>query len=168
MESIGVLQAVPLNPYLDAELSKRFNLFKLWNIPEKSRQEFLASNANSIRAVAGNATEAADGRLIDALPGLEIVSCYSAGVDKVDLVRCRQRGIRVTNAGNLVTSDAADVALALMLAVIRKLPQCDRYLRSRRWSTDGEFQLTSKSGGITWSQIKPTPTSPFISNRFLH
>uniref|UniRef100_A0A7C8YR64 Uncharacterized protein n=1 Tax=Opuntia streptacantha TaxID=393608 RepID=A0A7C8YR64_OPUST len=144
MESIGVLLACPMNPYLEDQLNNRFNLFRFWNFPD--RAQFLSENAPAIRAVVGNASAGADAALIDALPRLEIVASFSVGLDKIDLDKCRERGIRVTNTPDVLTDDVADLAIGLMLAVCRRIPQCDRYVRAGLWKK-GDFRLTTRFSG---------------------
>lgn len=140
MESIGVLVTCPLNTYLEQELDKRFNLFKFWQFPQ--RTQFLAEHCNSIRAVVGNASAGADASLIDALTKLEIVSSFSVGLDKIDLKKCKEKGIRVTNTPDVLTEDVADLAIGLILAVLRRLCESDRYARSGKWKND--FKWTTK------------------------
>ncbi|KAK4479616.1 hypothetical protein RD792_015142 [Penstemon davidsonii] len=144
MESIGVLMMCPMNNYLEQELDKRFNLFRYWTQPRQS--EFLIQHAESIRAVVGNASAGASAELIDALPKLEIVSSYSVGLDKIDLIKCKEKGIRVTNTPDVLTDDVADLAIGLMLAVLRRISECDRYVRSGAWK-HGDFKLTTKFSG---------------------
>ncbi|KAK4361900.1 hypothetical protein RND71_017141 [Anisodus tanguticus] len=144
MESIGVLMACPMSSYLEQELDKRFKLFRFWSFPQKN--EFLNQNANSIRAVVGNAFAGADTELIDSLPKLEIISSFSVGLDKIDLNKCKEKGIRVTNTPDVLTEDVADLALGLMLAVLRRICECDRYVRKGLWKS-GDFKLTSKFSG---------------------
>jgi hydroxypyruvate reductase 2 len=141
MESIGVLMLCPMNPYLEQELQRRFNLFRLWTVPQKP--QFIKDHSASIGAVVGNASAGADAELIDALPGLEIVSSFSVGVDKIDLNKCKEKGIRVTNTPDVLTEDVADLAIGLMLAVLRRLCECDRYVRSGKWKK-GDYRLTTK------------------------
>ncbi|KAH9665959.1 glyoxylate/hydroxypyruvate reductase A HPR2 [Citrus sinensis] len=62
----------------------------------------------------------ADAELIDSLPKLEIVATCSAGLDKIDLVKCKEKGIQVTNTPDVLTDDVADAAIGLMLAVLRR------------------------------------------------
>ncbi|KAL0441523.1 UNVERIFIED_CONTAM: Hydroxyphenylpyruvate reductase [Sesamum radiatum] len=144
MEAIGVLMMCPMNNYLEEELDKRFNLFRYWKQPRPS--EFLTQHAQTIRAVVGNATAGADAKLIDALPKLEIVSSFSVGLDKIDLTKCKEKGIRVTNTPDVLTDDVADLAIGLMLAVLRRICECDKYVRRGEWKF-GDFKLTSKFSG---------------------
>ncbi|KAE8736125.1 putative glycerate dehydrogenase [Hibiscus syriacus] len=144
MDSIGVLMACPMNSYLEQQLDKRFKLFRFWTVPDKS--SFLNSNKDSIQAVAGNATAGADAELIEALPKLEIVANFSVGLDKIDLAKCKEKGIRVTNTPDVLTEDVADLAIGLMLAVLRKLCESDRYVRSGKWKK-GDYMLTTKFTG---------------------
>uniref|UniRef100_A0A7N2R4I9 glyoxylate reductase (NADP(+)) n=3 Tax=Quercus lobata TaxID=97700 RepID=A0A7N2R4I9_QUELO len=146
MESIGVLMPIPMNSYLEQELQKRYNLFKLWTAPQKP--QFIKEHADSIRAVVGNASAGADAELIEALPRLEIVSSFSVGVDKIDLAKCREKGIRVTNTPDVLTEDVADLAIGLILAVLRRLCESDRYVRSGKWKK-GDYKLTTKFSGKT-------------------
>lgn len=141
MESIGVLLACPMNTYLEQQLEKRYNLFKFWDFPD--RAQFLSSHRNSIRAVVGNAAAGADADLIEILPKLEIVASFSVGLDKIDLVKCKEKGIRVTNTPDVLTDDVADLAIGLILAVLRRLCECDRYVRSGNWKM-GNYKLTTK------------------------
>ncbi|KAF3524264.1 hypothetical protein F2Q69_00049828 [Brassica cretica] len=144
MESIGVLMMCPMNSYLENELQKRYNLHRFWTCPEKS--VFLETHRNSIRAIVGNASAGADAKLIDDLPKLEIISSFSVGVDKIDLGKCKEKGIRVTNTPEVLTEDVADLAIGLILALLRRLCECDRYVRSGKWKY-GDFQLTTKFSG---------------------
>ncbi|XP_030491779.2 hydroxyphenylpyruvate reductase [Cannabis sativa] len=146
MESIGVLMTCPMSSYLETQLQKRFNLFKLWSYP--SLADFLKENENlnSVKAVVGDTKIGADAQLIDSFPGLEIVSTYSVGLDKIDLRKCQQKGIRVTNTPDVLTDDVADLAIGLILAVLRRLCVCDGFLRNGSWKK-GDFPLTTKFSG---------------------
>lgn len=146
MEAVGVLMACPMLPYLEQELERRYNLFKYWNVTNKA--EFLKENSASIRAVVGNATAGADAQLIDALPRLEIVACFSVGLDKVDLGKCKEKGIRVSNTPDVLTDDVADLAIGLMLTTLRRICESDQYVRSGLWKR-GDFKLTTKFSGKT-------------------
>ena len=141
MDSITVLMTSPMSDYLENQLKDRFNLVKLWTYSSKT--DFFKHNSHSIRAVVGNTKIGADAELIDSLPELEIVSSYSVGLDKIDLRKCQEKGIRVTNTPDVLTDDVADVAMGLMLAVTRRVCECDRFVRRGLWPK-GDFRLTNK------------------------
>lgn len=64
---------------------------------------------------------------------LLLIANYGTGVDHIDLVCSRQRGITVTNTPDVLTEDTADMTLALMLAVPRRVAEGERALRSEAW-----------------------------------
>ncbi|KAI9160049.1 hypothetical protein LWI28_004577 [Acer negundo] len=144
MESIGVLMTYPKNTYLEQELEKRFNLFKFWTVSDKT--QFLNEHRDIIRAVVANPIVGADTVLIESLPKLEIVATCSVGLDKIDLPKCIEKGIRVTNTPDVLTDEVADLAIGLILAVLRRLCDCDRHVRSGKWK-EGDYQLTTKFTG---------------------
>ena len=73
------------------------------------------------------------GMLAQAGERLKLIANYGAGVDHVDVATARQRGILVSNTPGVMTDDTADMAIALMLAVIRKLPEGLRVMAEGRW-----------------------------------
>jgi len=82
-------------------------------------------------------------KLIEALPKLEIISSYSVGVDMIDLNKCKEKGIRVTNTPDVLTDDVADLAIGLILTLLRRISECDRFVRSGNWKR-GDYKLTTK------------------------
>ena len=77
-----------------------------------------------------------DDRLLDLLPGLRVVANYGAGYDLVDLEAARRRGAVVTNTPGVTSAATADLAMALLLAVRRRVVAGDRFVRSGRWGSD--------------------------------
>ena len=135
MEKIGVAMTTPMFSYLEEQLEQRFNLFKLWIHPLNS--DYLQQNAKSIRAVVGSTKIGADANLIDTFPALEIVASFSVGLDKIDLPKCREKGIRVTNTPDVLTDDVADAAIGLAIAVSRRICESDRFVKSGSWTKGG-------------------------------
>ena len=64
---------------------------------------------------------------------LRLIANYGSGVDHIDVATARQRGILVTNTPGTVTEDTADMTLALMLAVTRRIPQALAELQAGSW-----------------------------------
>ncbi|KAL6642995.1 hypothetical protein ACP70R_021176 [Stipagrostis hirtigluma subsp. patula] len=148
MESLGVLLLHPMDAYLEQELARRCRLLRFcWDAPPDRRDAFLRAHAGSVRAVVTGGVAGAGAALIDALPRLEIVACFSVGFDRVDLARCRERGVRVTNTPGVLTDDVADLAVGLAIAVLRRIPQADGYVRAGQWKAKGDFTLTTRFSG---------------------
>ncbi|MCC5959687.1 D-glycerate dehydrogenase [Roseinatronobacter sp. S2] len=64
---------------------------------------------------------------------LKLIANFGAGVDHIDVQSARQRGILVSNTPGVLTEDTADMALALMLAVTRKIPQGLQKMQAGTW-----------------------------------
>jgi len=72
--------------------------------------------------------------LAGAGPNLKLIANFGAGVDHIDLAAARERGITVTNTPDVLTEDTADMTMALILAVPRRLAEGERLVRSGKWS----------------------------------
>ena len=64
---------------------------------------------------------------------LRLIASFGTGVDHLDLKSARQRGITITNTPGVLTEDTADMTMALMLAVPRRLTEGERLVRSGNW-----------------------------------
>jgi glyoxylate reductase len=74
------------------------------------------------------------GVLANASENLRLIANYGAGVDHIDLASARQRAILVTNTPDVLTEDTADMTMAMMLAVPRRLAEGERLIRSGEWA----------------------------------
>jgi glyoxylate reductase len=77
-----------------------------------------------------------DARTLDLLPALRLVANYGVGYDSIDVDECHRRGIAVTNTPGVLDAAVADLTLALILAVRRRVVEADRYVRGGRWERD--------------------------------
>ncbi|KAL9238651.1 hypothetical protein vseg_013046 [Gypsophila vaccaria] len=100
----------------------------------------------SITAIVCNASHGANAELIDSLPSLEIIASYSVGVDRIDLDKCAERGVRVTNTPDVLTDDVADLGIGLALGVLKKICVGDVFVRCGTWNTR-DFELGTKFSG---------------------
>jgi glyoxylate reductase len=64
---------------------------------------------------------------------LELIAQFGTGVDNIDIEAARERGITVTNTPGVLTEDTADLTLALMLAVPRRIVEGERLVREGKW-----------------------------------
>jgi len=124
---IGPYPAWDLEP-----MTRSYALHRLWEAPD--RAAFLAEHGESIRAIATRGELGANAELIAACPKLELIACYGVGTDAINLGAARERGIRVTNTPDVLTGDVADIAVGLTLALLRRIPAADAYVRSGAWA----------------------------------
>lgn len=82
-------------------------------------------------------------------PQLRLIASFGTGVDHIDLKTARQRGITVTNTPGVLTEDTADMTMALILALPRRLTEGERLVRSGKWSGWGP---TSMLGHRIWGK----------------
>ena len=64
---------------------------------------------------------------------LKLIANYGAGVDHIDVHTARQRGILVSNTPGVVTDDTADMTMALILAVTRRIPEGLAVMQAGKW-----------------------------------
>lgn len=127
-----ILMTGPLMAYAADQLKARYTVHELWKAQDKPA--FLREIAGRVRGIAaGGGHNRVDGVLFDALPKLEIVSSFGVGYDHVDAAEAGKRGLVVTNTPDVLTDEVADLALGLLIATVRQLPQVDRYLREGKW-----------------------------------
>ncbi|AFK55389.1 D-glycerate dehydrogenase [Tistrella mobilis] len=74
------------------------------------------------------------GVLAHAGPQLRLIANFGNGTDHIDLATARQRGITVTNTPDVLTEDTADMTMALILAVARRVPEGERMVRKGEWN----------------------------------
>jgi D-3-phosphoglycerate dehydrogenase len=111
-----------------------------------SREEVLglASGADALL----NTYMPLDRDAIARLQRCHVIARYGIGVDNVDLVAAREAGIVVTNVPDYCTEEVATHALALILALVRRLPQGDALVRIGRWGV-GELGPIARLSELT-------------------
>ncbi len=95
-------------------------------------------------------TDRIDAEVLEAAgPSLKLIASFGTGVDHVDLAAAQRRGIIVTNTPGVLTEDTADMTMALILAVSRRLAEGERLIRSGGWTGWGP---TSMLGHRIWGK----------------
>ena len=72
--------------------------------------------------------------LLDRFPDLRLVANYGVGYDGIDVEACARRGVLVTNTPEALGIATADLTMALVLAVRRRVVEGDRFVREGRWA----------------------------------
>lgn len=78
-------------------------------------------------------TDEMDAEIMDSSKRLKVISNCAVGFDNIDLKAATERGIYITNTPEVLTESVADLTLALILAVARRLVEADQFLRSGKW-----------------------------------
>ncbi|MES2175774.1 MAG: 2-hydroxyacid dehydrogenase [Pseudomonadota bacterium] len=87
-----------------------------------------------------------DPALLEAMPQLGLIACFTVGYDGIDLARARARGIAVTHAGDANAEDVADHAIGLILAHRRQIVVGDQQLRAGAWVASAKTITRSLAG----------------------
>jgi glyoxylate reductase len=87
--------------------------------------------------------------LSQAGPRLRLIASFGTGVDHIDLASARARGVIVTNTPGVLTEDTADMTMALVLAVARRVAEGERLMRSGKWQGWGP---TTMLGHRIWGK----------------
>jgi len=139
-----ILQIAPMQASVTEALHDAYTVHRWWDAPD--RPKLLAAIGPGLRAVATDGHFGIPPQVLAAAPGLEIVASYGVGYDNIDLAACKARGIRVTNTPDVLNDAVAELALGLMLALCRRVPQADAFTRAGRWPSGG-FPLTGELTG---------------------
>jgi lactate dehydrogenase-like 2-hydroxyacid dehydrogenase len=129
----------------EAELVARYETPKLPDGPE--RAQFLADHAADIRVVVTSGPPGVDADTIAALPNLEAIVNFGAGVDAIDLEAAKGRGIGVSNTPDVLNDTVADTAVGLILMTLRRLGAADRFVRAGRWGHE-QFPYARDVSGL--------------------
>lgn len=93
-------------------------------------------------------TETVDEKIIDEAVSCKVVMKYGVGTDNIDKEACARHGIRVESMPGINSDTVAEMALALMLAAGRNIPQSDRSVKAGGWDRPLGVSLIGKTLGI--------------------
>lgn len=123
-----------LPPNVEARMAELFDMvFNIGDVPmdRAALTRAMAQCDVLVPAV----TDHIDADLIEAAPErLQLIASFGSGVDHIDLAAARQKGIIVTNTPGVLTEDTADMTMALILSVPRRLAEGEKLVRSGTWT----------------------------------
>ncbi|MDN2567915.1 2-hydroxyacid dehydrogenase [Aquibium sp. A9E412] len=143
MTDIHILQTHAMPEGCEKALAERFTVHRLHRAAD--RDGLIEEVGARIRAIAGTGVPRA---VLARLPKLEIVANFGVGTDSIDIPHATSRGIRVTNTPDVLNDVVAELAIGLMIALARRIPQADRYVREGRWPS-GNLPLYRELRGYT-------------------
>ncbi|MGU3400415.1 2-hydroxyacid dehydrogenase [Brucellaceae bacterium D45D] len=125
-------------PLIEDKLDAGYKVHRLYRAEEKSAIE---AALGKIRAVVTGGGSGLANEWIEKLPALGIIAINGVGTDKVDLEFARNLGIHVTTTPGLLSDDVADIGIALMLDLFRRVTAGDGFVREGRWARREAFPL---------------------------
>ncbi len=141
--TIEILQTHKLLKSCEEALAAQFTVHKLHEAADKDA--LLAELSDRVRGIAGGNVGP---ELMDKLPKLEIIANFGVGYDSIDTAAAKKRNIRVTNTPNVLNDAVAELTIGLMIALARRIPQADQYVRQGKW-TQAAYPLLTELNGKT-------------------
>lgn len=125
----------PLSPFLESA----YTVHRFWEGPP-------VEAAGTVGALVVAGEFELDKHLIESLPNLGLIACFTSGYDGIDVAWARKRGLAVTHAPGVNHEDVADHALALILASRREIASGDRAVRAGLWTAESKTITRSMHG----------------------
>ncbi|OZI49520.1 2-hydroxyacid dehydrogenase [Bordetella genomosp. 4] len=125
-----VLKVAHVPHFLDEHLNQHFQVHTATQDAEPGS---LSAIAPDIRALVANGESTIRATLLDQLPALELIAVFGVGYDGVDVAAAQARGIAVTNTPDVLTDDVADMGMALLLTLARRIVEADAFVRAEQW-----------------------------------
>ncbi len=143
-ERLSVVVTRRLPAAVETRLSELFDV-KLRDTDIPMTREELTAAVKQADVLVPTITDTIDARILgQAGDKLRLIANYGAGVDNIDVATARQRGILVSNTPGVLTDDTADMTMALILAVTRRIPEGQSLMQKGDW---GGWAPTALLGG---------------------
>jgi lactate dehydrogenase-like 2-hydroxyacid dehydrogenase len=102
--------------------------------------------ARAVEAIVTRSNLAVPEALVERLPALGIIATCGVGYDLIPRALAARRGIVVANTPEVLNAAVAELCIGSLLALLRRLPQADRHVRTGRWR-DAQFPLATSLAG---------------------
>ena len=126
-----LLVLLPIYAPTLAALEQQYTVHKLWAAPD--RDAFLKEVAPRVRGIVTTGLHGCDAATMQALPKLEIIASFGSPRFSLDVAAAKARNIVCTRTPDAITESVADLALGLMIDVMRRIAAGDRFIRAGGW-----------------------------------
>ncbi|MBS0847158.1 2-hydroxyacid dehydrogenase [Citrobacter sp. JGM124] len=109
--------------------------------------EQLQAIIEDVQVILASGESKVEAALINQLPELKLIAVFGVGYDGVDIRAAKARGVEVTNTPDILTDDVADLGIALMLNVSRRINGAQKFIERGDWLSGVYPQSTKVSGG---------------------
>ena len=132
-ERLSVVVTRRLPEAVETRMSELFDV-RLREVDDSMGKSELVAACQTADVLVPTITDEIDAGLLGQLGDrLKLIANYGAGVDNIDVATARQRGILVSNTPDVLTEDTADMTLALILAVTRRIPEGLALMQRGAW-----------------------------------
>jgi glyoxylate reductase len=135
MSKPGVYVSTPLQQEVLDAISEVAAL-DYWPETSPVPPEILRQAGAEVEGIMVQVFDKVDCALLESAPNLKVVSIIGSGTDGVDVATATRKGIAVGNTPGAASKGTADMAMALLLAAARRIPEVDRFLRDGKWVHD--------------------------------
>lgn len=149
MKNAEILVLAPFYAPTLAELEREYIVHKLWTA--RDPDAYMKEACGDVRGMVTTGLKGYARRHVEALPRLEIIGIFGVGHDALDLAAARERRVVVINTPAGTAESVADLATGLILAVMRRICENDRFVRAGKWPAGPPplgSELTGKTCGI--------------------
>ena len=133
-------------PPAAAELEREFTVHKPWTAPD--REAYIRQSCANVRAAVTTTSVGFSRGDFEALPRLEILANFGPFLTLIDMAAAKERGVAVTCTPDSVAEPVADLAMAMILGLIRRVCEADRFVRAGKWPAE-VFGSGREIGGKT-------------------
>jgi hydroxypyruvate reductase len=126
-----LLQVAPVPPSLIERLAKEHTIHDF--IDPADPDKLLDEIGPRIKGIIASGIKGPNANLINRLENLELIASFSVGFDATDVVAAQARGVIVTHTPEVLTGDVADLAMAFILMLPRRIGESERFLRDGKW-----------------------------------
>ncbi|WP_416638630.1 hypothetical protein [Pseudomonas sp. OHS18] len=160
-----LLMIGPLLPALVERIEQAYQVHRFWELDDP--QGWLRTYAERIDAIATSGVFGASAELIEALPNLKAIISFGVGYDSIAVDTAKKRGIAVTNTPGVLDNCVADTAVAILLAVGRRISEADRFvragsgsMRASRWLAASAARCAASSAWAILAGPSPSASRP--------
>lgn len=127
-----VLLTRRLHDFALKELKKRYDIF-IYDGKIPMPKKILREKIKKADALICFPYDVIDGKIIEGAPNLRVISTYSVGFDHIDIKTAKKHGIRIGYTPEVLTNATADLTVALLLDLLRRVTEGDRLIRAGSW-----------------------------------
>lgn len=141
------------HPTVASGFEELYDRYEVLTIPEgrKFSEELLSELPKDVDVLACEFTIPVTAKVIDYFPNLKLIANYAVGFNNIDVAYANSKGITVSNTPQAVIQPTAELTVALLLGVSRRVAEWDRIMRRQRSSQKG-----SLADGMGWDLYKKT------------